>query len=80
MNDVTLAIIGTEVIVADESHLKVYSGTPYSHAPREQWHIDPDPNAPRRPGHLALRQRLSGCLAHILEENVTNTLTAKRLS
>ena len=80
MNDVTLAIIGTEVIVADENHLKVYSGTPYSHAPREQWYIDPDPNAPRRPGHLALRQRLSGCLAHILEENATNTLTAKRLS
>ena len=80
MDDMNLALIGTQVIVANDNLLKVYSGTPYPQAPLEQWYIDPDPSAPRRPGHLALRQRLSGCLAHILEENATNTLTARRLS
>lgn len=80
MDDVTLAIIGTQVIVADENHLKVYRGTPYSHAPRGQWYIDPNPNARRRPGHLALRQRHSGCLAHILNENATKTLSGGPLS
>ena len=80
MDDMTLAMLGTEVFVSDENHLHTYAGAPDSSAPCKQWYIDPDPNAPRRPGYLAIRQRLSGCLAHILEENATNTGTVKRLS
>lgn len=80
MNDMMLAMLGTEVSVSDENHLRIYSRAPDSTAPCKQWYIDPDPNAPRRPGYLAIRQRLSGCLAHILEENATNTGTVKRLS
>jgi len=80
MDDMTLAMLGTEVLVSDESHLHTYSGTPDSTAPCKQWYMDPDQNAPRRSGYLAIRQRLSGCRAHILEKNATNTGTVKRLS
>ena len=80
MDDMTLAMLGTEVFVSDENHLHTYAGAPDPSAPCKQWYIDPDPNAPRRPGYLAIRQRRSGCLAHILEENATNTGTVRRLS
>ena len=80
MDDTTLAMLGTEVVVSDEHHLHIYTGAPDLSAPCKQWYIDPDPNAPRRPGYLAIRQRLSGCLAYILEENATNTGIATRLS
>ena len=79
MDDMALAIVGTQIIVSDETHLKIYSGAPDSTDPCGQWYIDPDPNARHRAGYVPIRQRLSGCLAHIREENASERLTAARM-
>ena len=70
MNDMELLMSGTEIAFSDRSQLKIYRGSPDAMRPNAQWYIDPEPKQSPPRGFVAVRQRHSGCLAHILEEHI----------
>ena len=79
MDDMELVMSGTQIAYGDRSQLKVYSGCPDERTPDGQWYLDPEPQRSPPPGYVAVRQRHSGCLAHLLEEHVLGRGVAGRI-